>query len=62
MATTSVNPRFKLKNPNSDKPTLILLKVYLNTQRFTYSTGEQIHPDNWDNNQKDLNHFLIIRK
>jgi integrase len=52
-------PKFKLKHPKSDKPTLVVLKVYFNTQRFTYSTGETIHSVNWDHKQKDEPYRII---
>ena len=57
MAT--IHPKFKLKNPKSTEPTLVILKVYFNTQRFTYSTGEKIHSDNWDHKQKDEPYRLV---
>ncbi len=43
-----INPRFKLKDPNSDITSLIQMKVYFNSGRFTYSTGEKINPDYWE--------------
>jgi integrase len=42
-----ISANFKLKEPNSDSPTLIYLKAYFNKQRFTYSTGAKIHPSFW---------------
>jgi integrase len=41
---------FKLKEPNSDKETLILFSCFFKDEnkKFIYSTGEKIHPDNWD--------------
>ena len=41
-------PKFLLKDPNSDKETLISLFVRFNGERLVYSTGEKIHPNNWD--------------
>ena len=46
MAT--ITPNFKLKNPASDSPTLIYLKLYYNKDRFVYSTGLTIRPELWD--------------
>lgn len=39
-----------LKEPTSNKPTLIYFKAYLRAEnkRFKYSTGEKIHPKYWD--------------
>jgi len=56
---STINPKFKLKDPNSKNPTLIFLKVYFNIQRFTYSTGEKIHPDYWDHDQKEEPYRII---
>jgi len=41
-------PKFLLKEPNGDKKTLISLVVRFNSLRIVYSTGETIHPQNWD--------------
>lgn len=43
------NARFFLREPKSENETLIFL-IYplLNGKKFKYSTGESIHPDNWD--------------
>ena len=43
-----ITPKFNLKNPKSEKPTLIYLKLYYNKERFVYSTGLSIRPDLWD--------------
>lgn len=42
-----ISANFKLKEPSSPSPTLIFLKSYFNSQRFTYSTGRKIHPQYW---------------
>ncbi len=41
---------FKLKEPNADKDTLILFSCFFKKEnkKFIYSTGENIHPKNWD--------------
>jgi integrase len=41
---------FKLKEPNTDKETLILFSCFFKKEnkKFIYSTGENIHPKNWD--------------
>ena len=41
---------FNLKDKNRDKPTLIYLKAFFKNEnkRFVYSTGETIHPKEWD--------------
>jgi len=41
-------PKFYLKDPKSKAKTLISLSVCFNNQRFFYSTGESINPENWD--------------
>ncbi len=45
-----MNFTFKLKEPNSDKETLIYFRAYFGTERknFIYSTGEKIKPSEWD--------------
>ncbi|WP_369769250.1 tyrosine-type recombinase/integrase [Flavobacterium sp. WC2416] len=45
---------FKLKEPNSDKETLILFSCFFKDEnkKFIYSTGEKIHPKNWDAKNK----------
>jgi hypothetical protein len=44
-----VDPKFKLKNVVDDiVPTLIIMKVYYRTKRYTYSTGEKIAPQYWN--------------
>ena len=41
---------FKLKEPKTDKETLILFSCFFKgeNRKFIYSTGEKIHPTNWD--------------
>jgi len=41
---------FSLKESKSDKPTLIFFRCYFKEEgtRFLYSTGETIHPKQWD--------------
>ena len=41
---------FKLKEPKADKETLILFSCFFKDEnkKFIYSTGEKIHPNNWD--------------
>ena len=41
---------FNLKDKNKDGLTLIYLKAYFKNEekRFVYSTGESIHPEEWD--------------
>lgn len=39
---------FYLKEPNSDRETLILVKYNSGNLRFKLSTGERIHPDKWN--------------
>ncbi|WNM18535.1 tyrosine-type recombinase/integrase [Flavobacterium capsici] len=41
---------FNLKEPNKDKESLILFSAYFKMEgrKFVYSTGEMIHPDDWD--------------
>ena len=41
-------PKFVLKNPKDDKPTLISFVMRFNNQRVFISTGEVIHPNSWD--------------
>ncbi len=66
---------FNLKEPNSDKETLIMFSAYFKKEnrKFVYSTGEFILPSEWDavNKQpKDVNgrsakadnHRLILRQ
>lgn len=55
-----MNYTFKLKEPNSDKETLIYFRSYFGNENknFVYSTGEKIKPCEWnfDNRQpNDLN-------
>jgi integrase len=39
---------FVLKNPGGKDKTLIYLCYYFDARRFKYSTGQKIHPDNWN--------------
>lgn len=48
MQTFSGKARFVLKEPTSDKPTPILLLYRHQSDRLKYSTGESIHPAQWD--------------
>ena len=55
-----MNSTFKLKEPNSERDTLIYFRSYFGNENknFIYSTGEKIKPEEWDfeNRQpKDLN-------
>lgn len=45
---------FKLKEPKKDEKTLILFcsEFKAENKRFVYSTGESIHPKNWDSKNK----------
>lgn len=45
---------FKLKEPKSDKETLILFSCFFKDEnkKFIYSTGEKINPKNWDTPNK----------
>jgi hypothetical protein len=40
---------FNLKEPKSDKETLILFSCYFKNEnkKFVFSTGEKIIPENW---------------
>ena len=46
MAT--IKPIFKLKDPTGENESLILMKIYFNRERFTYSTGKKILPNYWN--------------
>lgn len=48
---------FNLKEPKKDNPTLILFSAYFKNEgkKFIYSTGEQIHPNEWDFENKQPN-------
>lgn len=41
---------FYLKEPKSEKETLIIIQLYVKNEKviFKYSTGEKINPENWD--------------
>lgn len=41
-------PKFTLRTPSATSPTLILLIYRFGDSKFVYSTGESIHPDQWD--------------
>jgi len=43
-----MNVKFKLKEPNQNKPTLILLKAYVDSKRLVYSTGQKVEPKYWN--------------
>jgi len=45
-----MNSTFKLKKPKGDKPTLIYFRAYFKKEgkSLIYSTGESIHPKDWD--------------
>ncbi|NDP28670.1 MAG: tyrosine-type recombinase/integrase [Flavobacterium sp.] len=45
---------FKLKEPKGDKETLILFccEFKAESKKFVYSTGENVHPKNWDAKSK----------
>ena len=50
--------KFNLDKAKLDKPTYIILIYRFKGQRFMYSTGEKLHPDQWDKINgapKDLN-------
>jgi len=42
-------PKFQLRSPAATSPTLIFLVYRFGDRKFVYSTGESIHPDQWDN-------------
>ena len=45
-----MNSTFKLKKPKGDKTTLIYFRAYFKKEgkSLIYSTGESIHPKDWD--------------
>lgn len=45
---------FNLKEPKSNRPTLIYLRAYFKNEGkyLKYSTGETIHPKHWNNENK----------
>jgi hypothetical protein len=45
-------PRFILRKPNDNKPTAIQCHLRFNGERIVFSTGEKIHPDEWDSNKQ----------
>ena len=42
-------PRFYLRDKNSEFKTPIVMQVKFNKERINYATEESIHPDDWDN-------------
>lgn len=44
----AITPIFKLKDQQSEEPTLIYLNLYYNKIRFVYSTAEKIRPIHWN--------------
>ena len=52
-----MNYTFKLKEPNSDKETLIYFRSYFGNENknFIYSTGEKIKPSEWDFDNRQPN-------
>ncbi len=50
---------FNLRNPNKDKESLILFSAYFKNEgrKFVYSTGEIIHPNDWDFENKQPNNL-----
>lgn len=51
---STIKTTFFLKEPKSNKATLILMTCYFRKEekKFIYSTGEKIHPDHWDKKTK----------
>lgn len=45
---------FYLKEPKADKQTLIIIQFYIDEKEkiFKYSTGQKIHPEDWDFNSR----------
>ena len=45
---------FYLKEPNGDKDTIIIIQYYIADEKklFKYSTGEYVHPNDWDFNAR----------
>ncbi len=55
--STAMKHTFYLKAPKADSETLILFSCYFknegrNGKKFVYSTGESIHPEQWDQETK----------
>ncbi|RNC86437.1 MAG: integrase [Winogradskyella sp.] len=50
---------FNIKEPNKDKESLILFSAYFKDEgrKFVYSTGEVIHPDEWDFENRQPKHL-----
>ena len=50
---------FNIKEPNKDKESLILFSAYFKDEgrKFVYSTGEVIHPNEWDFDNRQPKHL-----
>ncbi len=50
---------FNLKEPNKDRESLILFSAYFKDEgrKFVYSTGEVIHPEEWDFQNRQPKHL-----
>lgn len=50
---------FNIKEPNKDKESLILFSAYFKDEgrKFVYSTGEVIHPNEWDFENRQPKHL-----
>jgi len=49
-------PRFILRQPNGNKPTAIQCHLRFNGERIVFSTGEKIHPNEWNSDiQRAIN-------
>lgn len=50
---------FNIKEPNKDRESLILFSAYFKDEgrKFVYSTGEVIHPDEWDFENRQPKHL-----
>jgi site-specific recombinase XerD len=46
--TAMAKPKFQLRAPAATTPTLILLVYRFGDNKLVYSTGQSIHPDQWD--------------
>lgn len=57
MAHSSLNLNFNLRKPNSQTPTPINLVIRYNNQKFTYPTGEHIHPRNWQGDKTKVKNY-----
>ena len=45
-------PRFLLRDPNDKKPTSIYCHLRFNNDRIVFTTGEKIHPKEWDSEKQ----------